>query len=285
MSFDGCWAKIARAKEHSQTLNDHIRETFAIKANRPRFGTKFDVESSEYVFLINYLPDLGDFFTRTSAIFGDAIHNLRSTLDHLVFELALQRTNGNIRHPRALEFPITKDIDHWRKEKARCLREVTPAHRTILERYQPYNRINSHNFWLSDRVFSDRYGHPFFDLQTFDDLDKHQLLNTTLIPTRAMIFDQQPYMDMPIPGPLGGWTIGLEISQRMNALHHAPKPLELGAELFRVPLPRGMVQPDLDVAGDFNQEVVVEDGRLVQVVLNRAAALVVELVREFDPVP
>src|SRR6266478_2626561 len=106
-SVDGCWSKIARAKEHRDLLESHSKQTFSVEANRPRFGAKFEADTSEYVFYVNYMPDLTAAFDRASLILGDAVANLRSALDYLVFQLAIWNTNGNVRDERNVQFPIT----------------------------------------------------------------------------------------------------------------------------------------------------------------------------------
>jgi hypothetical protein len=89
-------AKLLRALEHQEALDTLVADTFRIEANRPRVGTRYESESGEHIVYASFMPQLDDFFERASLITGDAIHNLRATLDHVIYALADRHTKGNV---------------------------------------------------------------------------------------------------------------------------------------------------------------------------------------------
>src|SRR5262245_46372286 len=122
--LDACLLKVERAKEHRDALDAYIRDTFAIDANRPRLGVKSDPETGEQILYINYMPELDGFANRCSLILGDAVHNLRSALDRLAYQLAHRSTSGNIQKPKSIQFPICDTTGEFAGAKARYLSEV-----------------------------------------------------------------------------------------------------------------------------------------------------------------
>jgi hypothetical protein len=106
----------------------------------------------------------------TSLILGDALHNLRSALDHLATSLVIVsggRPNTDV-YPRT-QFPLFLD----RLDKGDAIRDVTikpklmPAGEAILERTQPYNRTD------------DPTRHPLAILNELSNVDKHRVVNLT----------------------------------------------------------------------------------------------------------
>src|SRR2546427_216365 len=135
--FRSAWAKIERAEEHRHGLDSHIRATFDVEANRPRLGVKFDAQTGEHVLYVNRMPDFSAFFERVSLILGDALHNLRSALDHVAFNLVLGTlTRAQV---RKVQFPICDTEERFREEIRKRLPGLRADHCAIMERYQPYH--------------------------------------------------------------------------------------------------------------------------------------------------
>ncbi len=191
MAFESSWAKFARAERHREELNWFITETFKIKENVPTVGTQYEVETGDHVVYVSGLPDYTDVFREVSLILGDCVHNLRSALDHVVYELAFQKTKGEIKNPRALYWPISDDIDDWRAQRDRKLREIAPKHRTTIERHQRHIRLDGHPEGTRD---------VFALLRDLDDFDTHRFLTTVLIPSSGL---QDPH-----PQVMGIWMPG-----------------------------------------------------------------------------
>src|SRR4051812_8089914 len=112
----GCWAKLDRAKEHQNELQEEGQRFLADAS----FQVDVDVDpkSGWHEVRLVRVPSVP---LRLCVIVGDLVHNLRSALDHLVWQLVLLegRTPGG--HNR---FPIYKDVDVFHD------RVTLPARRT-----------------------------------------------------------------------------------------------------------------------------------------------------------
>jgi hypothetical protein len=97
----------------------------------------------------NQIPD------SIGLIFGDFIHNLRASLDNLVYELAFQNR-------RTISFPVYSDRAKFSTEFEPLLRSsVPPEAFQIIERVQPYHATDSsdprvrlgllNSFWNGDK--------------------------------------------------------------------------------------------------------------------------------------
>src|SRR5207248_1277573 len=95
---------------------------------------------------------------------GDALQNMRASLDHLA--LALAEANLGERSPPEVEeesqFPIYTDPGRWRRGHARRVGSVSDDARAIIEGLQPYQRGDD---WKS---------HPLWVLRQLSDFDKHR---------------------------------------------------------------------------------------------------------------
>jgi hypothetical protein len=85
------------------------------------------------------VPVLSDDFPM---ILGDAIHDYRSALDHLTWELVRRfRTNLNVKDARKVQFPMHNSAREFNDWKGRRTPGVPDKpHRALLKRYQPYRR-------------------------------------------------------------------------------------------------------------------------------------------------
>ena len=86
IALEGCWAKIQRADMHLEFL--HQRAKSFVDYERPeKVQTQPDLKTGE-------IPVYGQVVGKPpvhewGAIIGDVVHNLRSALDHLVWQLTL----------------------------------------------------------------------------------------------------------------------------------------------------------------------------------------------------
>ncbi|MDI9834735.1 hypothetical protein [Streptomyces sp. KAU_LT] len=134
-SLDGCWAKLRRAEYHLDTL---CAEMADFQTSRPhRVSVERDETDQAWIFrLWNVsIPDPG-----WGLILGDCLHNARSALDHLVYELALL----NLARPltdneaRRVQFPIAADAQKFQKQAPR-LQDLRTVDKARLEELQPYH--------------------------------------------------------------------------------------------------------------------------------------------------
>lgn len=92
---------------------------------------------------------------------GDIVHNLRSALDHLAYQLVLVGSPG-IEPSRRIEFPIAKDLATYKAEKARKVEGMRADAIAAIDSLKPYKDGNPH-LWR---------------IHELDNIDKHRTLFT-----------------------------------------------------------------------------------------------------------
>lgn len=156
--------KIERAKEHIADLDSAITSFF--NGSGYEIQTKDDPNTGEH---ICYLTRL-DIPTTIAAIAGDAVHNLRSALDHLACQLFMVAT-GALTVPRRIEFPIaddpTKFKDKTFRRKIEGLRQDAIK---AIDGAEPYKAGKGDALWR---------------LHTLDIIDKHRALNLLVLRRRS----------------------------------------------------------------------------------------------------
>jgi hypothetical protein len=266
ISLDSCWAKIHRTTEHQDELDDYIRETFSIDQNCPAVGFKFDPKTGEDVLYISRMPRTPRVLVRVGVLLGDAFHDLRSALDHLTWQLAHWNTQGQINHPRKVQFPICETPPQFARAEAESLGEVHARHRAIIERFQPYRRLHGGGF----RTIRD---HPLTMLKQFSDTDKHRIFNTVVMPTKDIRSASRFSIMMYLAGVFGRTTVSVGF-------------IELGTELVRTKVPNRIFHADMKVAGHIVPEIAFpQKGAVIPVVeaLDQIGAMVTGIVRAFKP--
>ena len=143
-NFNGVHAKISRASDQINSLEadmdrfcENIRRSIVPEDHK---------EADEQVWV--YRGETREPSIEWSVRLGEILYNLRSALDHLVWQLVL--ANGQRPGPHNA-FPIVNDEGHWQRATRR-LKGVTPRVETVIEHLQPYTGgINFHfdvwNFW------------------------------------------------------------------------------------------------------------------------------------------
>jgi len=260
-SFTGCWAKVIRSKEQRDSLDAYIRETLKAKANCPRFLVKFESHTREYVFFLDYVPDLHGFFDAVSVRLGEIVHNLRSALDHLVFQLALWNTNGSVQKDWIVQFPITDNCGEFAKAKIKHLKEVHTKHAALIERFQGYHRIHSI-----------RGSNPLAILRDFSNMDKHRLLLSVIIPWGAI---EVSVNDQPI--------LLMDAFRKMFFRKSLKlRPIKLGTEITRMKINNGMSEKEMYVTGYVIPQVMLSKRRPIITAVDRMQSVVVKLIRECE---
>lgn len=190
----GARLKVKRASKHLNELERKVRAF--LKRHPDRFTRQLDPDDFNY-FIYEIPPNPAPPNT-FGPVLGDVVHNLRSALDHIVWNLALLNLQGSGREPYKLTaFPILLDATNDNvKRFERLCKDVLPAAIPDIEELQPYHR-------------EDASKHELAILDALWNADKHRV-NTT-IPGRQYV----PRFDGP-----GGWV---------HALHD-------GTRLIRVPV-------------------------------------------------
>ncbi len=213
-SFDGVRVKVERAKEHIRDLEASVQEFRRIEPYKVVAYDEPDTGDLVFKVEVSAQPPL-----RWGAIAGDVIHNLRASLDVLVWQLVLV----NERKPDRMRtgFPISESAHEFKSKGLRKVKGVPDEAVHLIKAAKPYKGGND----------------ALWRLHHLDIRDKHRLLipvgdgtYTNLILDFARIFDNNP--DVPpelIPSPDVSMPIALKPADRLY-------PLKDGAELFRVPV-------------------------------------------------
>jgi hypothetical protein len=148
--------KFGRAQEHAQQLSTAVANGYTVTTDadlNPDATAEFRWIAGEGVPKIP--PEwLG--------IMGDAIHNYRATLDHMMWSLTLfdGGTTG-----RWTQFPVL-ETDSWddrgNSRERKSLRQLSPSRQEMVKDLQPYNGWNGPG------------EHPLLRLHNLDIIDKHR---------------------------------------------------------------------------------------------------------------
>lgn len=126
-----CYGRLRRAEEHLEAFNQEM-DGWA-KSNAYDIIQEPNADRTEYVYRAK-VPS--GFPPHLSVILSDCLHNLRASLDHLVFQLAGRPTG---KKARRVAFPIFDDPAEYASAVDQMLLNVHPKARTRIERLQPYH--------------------------------------------------------------------------------------------------------------------------------------------------
>jgi hypothetical protein len=172
-SLDGCRAKHERGVKYLEQLNAEVSAYLRREPKPYRMRGEFDRDRRAYVLKGEVIEPLGDAMD-WSLTLGDALHNLRSALDHLIFQLVVLNTGKKA--GGGTMFPIASSgASYWsiakdgRKSlRDRALKGVADEHRALIDALQPY------------RTREPGKGNFLLTLQALSNQDKHRLLNPLL---------------------------------------------------------------------------------------------------------
>lgn len=267
----GPWRhKVARARQHQAELE---RELARVHEDPPyRLSSRH--EGNDIVVRVEMF---GEIPVQLSLIVGDLLHNARSALDVLVFELA-QSGEGELRRvpddreARSLSFPITSDVSSFHRKAKGLARFLSADALSRLEEMQPW--------YLTDNPHG---GEPIYDpadradaitldrlrrLSILDNVDKHRMVLLTLwLPNRIRHGEPGPFdelgaderedeavLEVVDPETIAMLTAAIEAEdQRADAVdfYFAGGPIADGAEVGRfMRHDRGLVPDGQQVRGD-----------------------------------
>jgi len=204
---------------------------------RPHFSLgEFDIEAWEWVerFQIREQPPL-----RFGVILGDCVHNLRSALDHLMWQVTL--LDGGTPN-NTTQFPIASKSERQFDAMAdRNIPGLSPEHRALVKRAQPFHR--------GDRAAA----HTLSVLATLSNTDKHRIVNPTY---SFVVGDAAEALDRLVgsfqrdgPSPVHAFWLAKEGTR-----------LEHGTPWFRIQWKRGEEPPrEVKVGGDMTLGIAFGD--------------------------
>jgi hypothetical protein len=154
--LDGVQTKLDRAEEHLMLLGSEID---AFLESKPYVVEgQFEPETHEWVERIRVKSNPP---AKLGVIVGDYVHNLRSALDHLAWQLVL--LDGGTPGERT-QFPITSTRREFDRQ-AKRLGALTDRHLAGIESAQPYH--------AEDRLKE----HPLNSLSYLSNIDKHRIVH------------------------------------------------------------------------------------------------------------
>jgi hypothetical protein len=243
--IDGIRLKIERAKEHIRNLDLAIQtfvcsEPYAIRT-KPHSVIQ---HTTLYVARAEPVP------TTVPIILGDAIHNLRSALDHLAWQLV--EADGGIPDKHTF-FPIFSGPDGFQKYASAMgsgeIKKIRPGAEKVIQAMQPYV------------TGDDTLGH----ISQLDIIDKHRFVLTTVMLFKAWHVSVNG-MTLPFP--------------------QVPRVLILGDEFTNIPTSTYERQAHedfklgIDVA--FGEPEIIK-GKPVLETVNNMADLVSSIIPNFEP--
>ena len=203
--------KMIRAYESLKTLQQ-VTQGF-LEGNPYAVHRQFDPDSREH--FITASVDQRAPVEDWSVHIGEAVHNMRSSLDHLAWQLTIS-ASGDPPDPlpkdwRRIEFPIFSTQAGWDGKVGwkRKIWGVSPQNRARIERLQPF---------CCGEATATR--HPLWVLHELDNVDKHRSLN---IVGAAMSVSHLEFVG------LGSGHVELR--------HQSTGPFQDGAEMARFLIP------------------------------------------------
>lgn len=198
----GVWMKLDRARFHLELLDQAISQ-FATRiesGDAYQVSIEYEPEARQHIFRLRVLEEPPSI--PWGIIAGDAIHNLRSALDHFVEQMTIRHSGGPMTQTA---FPIFDDAGKFRDNGRRMIRGCSPAVRKAIADMQPYHR-------------SDPTTDPLWKLHDLWNMDKHRVVAIVGIVASKRTFKKLPVIgkiDMSTdPGPVP-FISGAEVGPRM----------------------------------------------------------------------
>lgn len=242
--LDGPWAKVERAHEHIDDLESTTRFFFERHGNS--FHCDVQREAGDVVVRVSRSDPLP---TRWSTMIGDAVHNLRSALDLLVYQLVV--VNAEVPTTET-GFPVAASANRLEAMAERKVKGASQGAIQLIRATNPYPGGND----------------ALWQLHRLSIADKHRLL--VVVGTAVIAFQES--VDNVV------WA-GSDVEDWGGPIY-----LEDGMEMFRIPCDdlkgHRYVQFSLQVA--FGKGEIVE-GQPVVPTLRELANAVEQVLEAFRP--
>ena len=160
--LSGAIEKFNRAKEQFDELRAEMDQFFNTEP-KPHFSLgDFDSDEWEWIerFQVRRAPPL-----RFGVILGDCVHNLRSSLDHVIWQVSM--LDGG-QPDAATQFPIASKSEAQFEAMAKSrIPGLSAKHRAVVKQAQPYTAGHA------------AASHPLAVLADLSNTDKHRIVNPT----------------------------------------------------------------------------------------------------------
>lgn len=242
--LNGIRMKIARANQHIKALEREVDIFLEPHTESQIVNYRFD--GTWHIVSINPMVE-GSMPLLCSVICGDAIHNLRSALDHLVWQLVL--TEGN-KPDRWNLFPIYTDPDDFdrfvrfpKKPERSPLHGIAPEGGAweLIEGEQPYNS------WEPSE-------HHLTILAKLSNVDKHRTLHA------SWFYPSEDSIRAAV-----GWNPGTRLLEYRRI--PGPVPRKRETEVLRLRFSATGPDPQVHVKGKISLQPTFGDGETFQFTL------------------
>lgn len=255
--------KLHRAQEHLEVLHSGVQAFLWRDAYGAR--VELDAQTNELVVItiVREQPP-----PTWGPLFGDLIHNLRSTLDHLAIALVL--ANKPTANTRSNAFPIfDKDPSRPKASKrdkatwTRMVKNMSTEQVAAIRAVQPFNT-----------PISEGLTNTLIVVSTLSNTDKHR----GLIPIGGIVGGQIELL----PRKLNGWQLDTNIADT------PAREIEDGAVIARFRLTPLVADPDVnvDVGVSFGLNVTLDEGvppgTSIDNVLRASYTRVMDIVNDFE---
>lgn len=264
--FSGVRVKVERAKEHIDYLGTLVRAFFRTEPYKVVSYNELDTGDLVYEVKVLAQPPLW-----WSAIVGDAVHNLRSSLDLLVCEMVRAEDNTVTRDTG---FPIFKSAGAFKPGYDCKVKGTRQTAIDLIKEAKPYKGGNDAFWWLHQ----------------LDVTDKHKLLVPVGAAYEKAVFDLGPVLDS-LPDVPPELAFPFDVPLPVELLPNGRRfPLEDGAEIHRVlakdffrnPMAQPDNKPKFAFAVAFGEGEVVE-GEAMMPALLQLAQFVEGFIELFPP--
>ena len=181
-----CILKIEHARKYIENFNIAIERWFKDHLHPTRIDP--DPSDPTHLFIKSGIDPIP--INPFSLMLGDGIQNLRSSLDHLAFELARIYTNPlSEEFARKVQFPVIGDETSrgvqgsgpamFRDNAVQMLQAIHPKAKAVIEGLQPYQRGRDYR------------SHPLWILNELSNIDKHRMLHITAWNFAGLVFPSE----------------------------------------------------------------------------------------------
>lgn len=262
----GCEQKLWRANKHFELLSQEIEALRDGEFHPATFRTERKPDAKDTYWTV--VESVSDPPFRLATIVGDIVHNLRSSLDYLVFELAFLGLGGK-RTPKGTGFPVSRTRSNWNDSHVQgLLADVMQKHRAMLYRAQPCYRRKD------NPTASTLRRRPRQGLAVLHDLwneDKHRMIQLAVLAPYGI----KPEIRLTDCEPRSEPTS-----------HTAPlaRPLEVGAKLYTIPIRPTGPEPKVYVKVEVTFHVCLLDGTPVLKFFSDVGNGITQIIQGFEPV-
>lgn len=137
MDFTDQFNRLQRAQQQGAELAKAIQDWRVTSIEAPEAKIAEDRLSWELVLHVKDQASLGQWGLQ----FGEAIHNLRSTLDNLAVSIARQSGVTSRTRLRDIYFPICRSEEDWNRSGRPKIAGLPDVYLTAIEQIQPFQRL------------------------------------------------------------------------------------------------------------------------------------------------